>query len=103
MRSRRHFLVGGAAATLAVKAHAQPPSATPSPPPSPIVDDSGRPVDPPPPGFYPYRGVSGPGLPVTDASATGGWTSGGQGVRYQGPQTMPYPTLPWDNASSASA
>lgn len=71
--------------------------------PTPAPDDSGRPVDPPPAGYYAYRGVSGPGLPVTDASATGGWVSGGQGVRYQGPQAMSYPTLPWQADSTGAA
>ena len=57
------------------------------------ADDSGRPVDAPPKDFYPYRGISGPGLPVTDASAVGGWVSGAAGVRDQGAMPLPYPTL----------
>src|SRR5215813_3567850 len=99
MPNRRSFLAGGAAAALAAQARAQTITATATTTTTP-VDDSGRPVDPPPPGFYSYRGISGPGLPVTDASAGGGWISGGDSVRYQGPQIVPYPTVPWGDASS---
>jgi hypothetical protein len=75
---------------------AQQPAAAPA-------DDSGRPVDAPAKDFYPYRGTSGPGLPVTDASAVGGWVSGAAGVRYQGPRPMAYPTLPWQADSTGAA
>jgi hypothetical protein len=94
MKLDRRALVGYAASfACAPAARAQ----------TPAVDDSGRPVDPPPPGYYPYRGVSGPGLSVTDESATGGWVSGGSGVRYRGPQTMPFKTRPWENSSTGHA
>lgn len=70
---------------------------------APPLDDSGRAIDPPAKDFYPYRGTSGPGFPVTDESAVGGWVSGAKGVRYQGPRPMHYPTLPWNNATTGAA
>jgi xylan 1,4-beta-xylosidase len=83
------------------RAQSSPPEAMP--PSAPALDDSGRAIDAPARDFYPYRGISGPGFPVTDASAVGGWVSGGPGVRYQGPQPMSYPTLPWQADSTGSA
>jgi hypothetical protein len=95
------LLAGGsvAAGRLTTAQNAAPAATLPLPPP----DDSGRPVDAPPPGYYAYRGTSGPGFSVTDASAAGGWVSGGPGVRYQGPRPMPYPTLPWQADATGSA
>src|SRR5687768_8467384 len=84
-----------AAGLLRLTSAQQPAAATP--------DDSGRAVDPPPKDFYPYRGISGPGLPVTDASAVGGWVSGAPGVRYQGPQVMHFPALPWQDDATGAA
>jgi xylan 1,4-beta-xylosidase len=71
--------------------------------PVPPADDSGRAVEPPAKGFYPYRGISGPGLPATASTASGGWVSGAAGVRYQGPSPMPYPTLPWQDDATGAA
>ncbi len=102
MRWKRRAVLGTAlafpAAGLARLVGAQT-----SPPVTPAPDDSGRAIDPPPSDFYAYRGISGPGLPVTDASAVGGWVSGGPGVRYQGPHPMSYPTLPWQADATGSA
>ena len=93
MLSRRTFL--GAAAALATRAGAQP---------APLqVDDSGRPTDPPPPGYYSYRGTSGPGVAATPANLGGGWVSGAPGLRYRGPHAMPFETLPWNDAATGAA
>ncbi len=88
-------LAGGALAGAGLTT-AQVPAVTPA-------DDSGRPLDPPPKDFYPYRGISGPGLPMTEAAATGGWVSGAAGVRYQGARPMHYPTLPWQADATGAA
>jgi len=66
-------------------------------------DNSGRIVPAPPPGYWPYAGISGPGKRPTVESASGGWTSGMPEVRYKGPQPRTYPTAPWGNADSGSA
>ena len=103
MLSRRWTLQ----AMVAGSACALPRLATPQQPapakPAPAPDDSGRPVDPPAPNYYPYRGTSGPGLPATDQGSVGGWVSGARGVRYQGTAPMHYPTLPWDDATTGAA
>jgi xylan 1,4-beta-xylosidase len=52
---------------------------------------------------YPYSGISGPGFPVTAASAHGGYRSGSSGLAYQGEHPYPFPTLPWDNFATGSA
>jgi len=39
--------------------------------------------------IYPYRGISGPGLPV-EGDGSGGWRSGSSGVVYQGKHPEPY-------------
>jgi len=69
----------------------------------PAGDDSGRLLPPPPPGYWPYRGVSGPGRPVTAGSARGGWVSGLPDVRYRGPDAVPYPVAPWKDADGKDA
>jgi xylan 1,4-beta-xylosidase len=110
-RRTMQWMAGGALAAAARLTTAQPPApfdqaSTPAPLPGAPVDpddNSGRPVDPPVKGYYAYRGTSGPGLPVTDATATGGWVSGGPGVRYRGPAPMPYPTLPWQADDTGAA
>ncbi|MCH8686206.1 family 43 glycosylhydrolase [Pedomonas mirosovicensis] len=66
-------------------------------------DDSGQIVPAPPPGYWPYSGLSGPGRPSTDASASGGWVSGLPDVRYKGPVPRRYPCAPWDNADAGTA
>jgi xylan 1,4-beta-xylosidase len=53
--------------------------------------------------LYPYSGISGPGFPVTAASAQGGYRSGSSGLAYQGEHPYPFPTLPWDNYATGSA
>jgi len=51
---------------------------------------------------YSYTGLSGPGFPVTAASAHGGYRSGSGGVAYSGIHPYPFPTLPWENYSTGS-
>ncbi|KMS56298.1 glycoside hydrolase [Novosphingobium barchaimii LL02] len=75
-------------------------------PPFPIEDDNGRPVDPPPPGYYDVARRSGPGLPVTAETERGGWVTSEaavdrKGVRYKGPGPAPANLLPWANSDSA--
>lgn len=67
------------------------------------VDNSRRIVDPPPPGYWPYSGISGPGAPVTAATRHGGWTSGLPHVSYKGPTPRSYPIGPWNDADSGEA
>jgi hypothetical protein len=70
---------------------APPQTATTSPHPQPTTNPA------------PYSGVSGPGFPVTGASAHGGYRSGSSGLAYQGEHPYPFPTLPWNNYSTGSA
>jgi beta-xylosidase len=96
-----------AAAGLARHVRAEQETAPASPPSAPalpakVADDSGRAV-PPPSRPYPYPGISGPGLPATEASEHGGWRSGSSGVAYLGEHPQPYPTLPWNNYATGSA
>lgn len=51
---------------------------------------------------YAYTGLSGPGFPVTEASAHGGYRSGSGGLAYQGIHPYPFPTQPWGNYSTGS-
>ena len=67
------------------------------------LDDSGRIIPTPERNPYPYSGVSGLGLPVQPEDARGGWMSGLPGVRYSGRQPMPYPVLPWGEATTGAA
>jgi xylan 1,4-beta-xylosidase len=67
------------------------------------VGDSGSSVVAPPKNFYPYRGISGAGVPVTPESSVGGWHSGTAGVAYRGPHPPPYKTLPWLDYATGSA
>jgi hypothetical protein len=69
----------------------------------PAGDDSGRIVPAPPPGYWPYSGVSGPGRPATPASIGQGWTSGLPEVSYSGPDRPRYPIAPWGDRASAQA
>lgn len=66
-------------------------------------DDSGRIVAPPPPGYWPYAGISGPGRLATAASVGQGWTSGLPEVSYSGPGRPRYPIAPWGDRASAQA
>jgi xylan 1,4-beta-xylosidase len=69
------------------------PEGTPMPP-----DINGQPGKNP----YAYTGLSGPGFPVTEASAHGGYRSGSSGLAYKGIHPYPFPTLPWNNYSTGS-
>jgi hypothetical protein len=74
-------------------------------PPFPVDDDVGRPVGPPPRGYYDVKGRSGPGERVTPATERGGWVTSEaavdrKGVRYRGPGPSPKNLLPWDNSDS---
>ncbi|UIJ46387.1 family 43 glycosylhydrolase [Sphingomonas cannabina] len=104
---RRTLLKGAALLTLPGAAFAQQPPYGPAPrpgePPRTGGDNSGRIVPPPPPGYWPYRGTSGPGRRATAASASGGWTSGLPDVRYKGPDTPPYPLAPWGESDTGTA
>jgi xylan 1,4-beta-xylosidase len=92
-----------AASTLpsALRAQATPPpggmngvpAGTPMPP-----DENGRPGKNP----YAYTGLSGPGFPVAEVSAHGGYRSGSSGLAYQGIHPYPFPTQPWENYSTGS-
>ena len=66
----------------------------------PAGDDSGGLVPPPPAGYWPYSGTSGPGRPASDASIGQGWVSGLPDVRHSGPDKPRYPLAPWGNAAS---
>lgn len=66
-------------------------------------DNSRRIVPPPRQGYWPYSGISGPGTAVTDASCSGGWTSGLPHVSYKGPAPRSYPIGLWNNADSGEA
>jgi xylan 1,4-beta-xylosidase len=106
---RRQVLKAGAMAVggLALPAFAQrAPDYAAAPRPGsglPVGDNSGRIVPAPPPGYWPYSGISGPGTPATAASASGGWTSGLPDVRYKGPIPRRYPVAPWDNSDGGGA
>ena len=93
MTRRSLFAVGAAAVALPRPTRTQ----------AQALDDSGRLIPTPSPNPYPYSGISGPGLPATEDSETGGWMSGLPGVRYRGRPTMAYPTLPWGEAATGSA
>lgn len=67
------------------------------------VDNSRRIVSPPPPGYWPYSGISGAGAKVTPETARGGWCSGLPDVRYKGPNTPRYPVAPWNDSDSGEA
>jgi xylan 1,4-beta-xylosidase len=73
-----------------------------------VVDDSGRPTEPPPGGNYAYRRIGGPGIAVTAETERGGWVSserstGGLGVRYSGPDAdTPHSPLPWNNSDTGN-
>jgi xylan 1,4-beta-xylosidase len=66
-------------------------------------DDTGRAINPPPKGFYPFSGISGPGHALVASSSSGGWRSGSQGVSYKGSFPPSYPTLPWRDYATGSA
>ena len=107
-RDRRSFLAGAfsfGVAGLAGRAAAQPLPYGPAPLSGatldPKGDDSGRLVPPPPAGYWPYRGISGPGRPATRPG--GGWVSGLPDVRYAGPDKPPYPLAPWEDSDGAGA
>lgn len=108
MHRRQVLKVGAmAAGTLALPAFAQrSPDYAAAPRPGsgpPIGDNSGRIVAPPPPGYWPYSGISGPGMRATAASASGGWTSGLPDVRYKGPVPRRYPVADWDRSDGGGA
>ncbi|MFT3996928.1 MAG: family 43 glycosylhydrolase [Asticcacaulis sp.] len=101
MPSRRQLLTGIAAASLSpvlVVEHAQAQETYPFPeqPPEGQRVKTGDPMPAPARGFYPYSGISGPGLPAGEYSRRGGWVTGSKGVRYAGPNPHPYKTLPYD-------
>jgi len=90
------LIAGALTLPSALRGQTTAPSATPqTPPPTAYPQPATNP--------YPYSGVSGPGFPVTTASAHGGWRSGSSGVAYQGEHPYPFPTLPWDNYATGSA
>ncbi len=64
------------------------------------ADNSHRIVPAPAKDYWPYSGISGPGAPVTDETARGGWISG---LKYKGPVPRSYPTAPWTDDDSGSA
>ena len=99
--TRRHLLyrIGAVAtSTLWPGANGQTQS---QPQPLPPVGDSGGVMQAPSTGYYPYSGVSGPGFPITAASAHGGWKSGSSGLAYQGEHPPTFPTLPWETPPPA--
>lgn len=107
--SRRHILAGGLALgalgaggdrAVAAEAYGRAPLAGEKLLPG---DDSGRTVDPPSAGYWPYSGLSGPGRPATAASIGQGWVSGLPDVRYAGPDKPRYPTVAWGDATEATA
>ncbi len=69
----------------------------------PAGDDSGRIVPPPPAGYWPFSGISGPGTAATAAGIGQGWVSGLPDVRYNGPGRTAYPVAPWNDAASGKA
>jgi xylan 1,4-beta-xylosidase len=103
--SRRTILAGGAALlATGTRTLAQTPPALRRPP-FPIEDDVGRPVPPPPPGYYDVQRRSGPGVPVTRETERGGWVTSEaavdrKGVRFRGPGPAPANLLPWGESDS---
>lgn len=102
MRARRRdFVTGVLAAVLgaAGASRAQTQSPGPTQPPRPRVN----PNAPPPPGFYDFSGVSGPGKPAQAYSERGGWRSGWTGVAYSGPNPQGFRPIEWLNYDAGSA
>lgn len=107
MLNRRAWLAGVAAsaATLVTPVWARgkfvyPSYPKPGEPKRDDVDNSRRIVPPPAKDYWPYSGLSGPGAPITDETARGGWVSG---MKYKGPVARHYPTAPWTDDDSGSA
>src|SRR5690606_1318174 len=107
---RRTWLVGcvATAAALATPAWAGEKFVYPSyPKPGDLkradADNSRRIVAAPAKDYWPFSGISGPGAPVTDETARGGWASDLINNKYKGPVPRPYPTAPWTNDDSGSA
>lgn len=100
---RRDFVTGILAAVLggAGMARAQTGgTAAPAPNPAkPAVD----PNAPPPPGFYAYSGVTGPGKPAEAYSEHGGWRSGAGGVAYSGPNPQSFKPNEWKDYARGTA
>jgi xylan 1,4-beta-xylosidase len=67
------------------------------------IDNSRRIVPSPAKDYWPFSGISGPGAPVTDETARGGWVSGLGNIKYKGPVPRLYPTAPWKDDDSGSA
>ncbi len=67
------------------------------------ADNSRRVVPAPPKDYWPFSGISGPGAPVTDETARGGWASDLINGKYKGPGPRLYPTAPWTDDDSGSA
>ncbi|ESQ79229.1 family 43 glycosylhydrolase [Asticcacaulis sp. YBE204] len=67
------------------------------------ADNSRRTIPAPVRDYWPYSGISGPGMPVTDETARGGWASGLIDNKYRGPVPRRYPTAAWTDDDSGSA
>jgi len=103
MQNRRQLLASLSALPFgATAALAQEASSFPVQPPVDQRVKTGDPMPAPKPGFYPYSGISGPGLPAEAYSERGGWLSGSTGVKYAGPNPPPYRTSPWDGPEGAA-
>ena len=67
------------------------------------ADNTRRIVPAPDRNYWPFSGLSGPGAPVTEETARGGWASDLINVKYKGPVPRSYPTAPWTDDDSGSA
>ncbi len=108
----RRALLSGCAATAAALAAAPafaqekfvyPSYPKPGEPKRSDTDNSRRVIPAPAKDYWPFSGISGPGAPVTDETARGGWLSGLIDVKYKGPVPRSYPTAPWTDDDSGSA
>lgn len=97
---RRNFVTGTLAVLLGAGGVARAQTGgTAAPAPKPAVD----PNAPPPPGFYEYSGVTGPGKPAEAYSEHGGWRSGAGGVAYSGPNPQHFKPNEWKDYAKGTA
>jgi hypothetical protein len=104
MRNHRRDFVTGVLATAlgaagATRAQTTAGARQPKPGSKPAVN----PNAPPPPGFYDFSGVSGPGKPAQAYSEHGGWRSGSTGVAYSGPDPQAFKPLKWEDYATGAA
>jgi len=99
----RRFLLLGAMLGPAAAQYVYPSYPKPGEPRHPDADNSRRIIAAPAKDYWPFSGISGPGAPVSEETARGGWVSGLSDVRYKGPVPRSYPTAAWGNADAGTA